>query len=77
MTQSEIGHAFERFYRGPTQIGRSAGTGIGLWISQAFALACNAEIRIESAGRGLGTTASVDVPLRPSSPQEEPGQADD
>lgn len=77
MTAGEITHAFERFYRGPTQIGKSAGTGIGLWISQAFALACNAEVRIESDGCGQGTTTSVIVPIRSSELQEEPGPADE
>jgi two-component system, OmpR family, sensor histidine kinase KdpD len=75
MTQSEINHAFDRFYRGPSQIGRSAGTGIGLWICQAFARVCGAQIKIESSG--AGTSASVILPLHAMTSKEEAEAADD
>jgi len=76
MTQSEIDQAFERFYRGPSQIGKSAGTGIGLWISQAFALVCGAQVKVTSRGSGSGAAISVIVPLRSIAHEEDPGMTD-
>jgi two-component system, OmpR family, sensor histidine kinase KdpD len=80
MSPSEIAHAFERFYRGPSQIGKSTGTGIGLWIAQALAMECGAEVRIESGGSGggsgAGTKVSVVLPLRAVGPEEELGSDD-
>ena len=75
MTPAEIAHAFDRFYRGPSQIGRSAGTGIGLWISQAFAQVCDAQIKIENVGGG--TKVSVLLPLHAPTPDEEAGSPDE
>lgn len=63
MSANELAHAFQRFYRGSSQTGRRAGSGLGLWISQSFAAACRAKIAVESQGPGTGTQVSVTIPL--------------
>lgn len=63
MSTTDLTHAFQRFYRGSSQIGRRAGSGLGLWISQSFAVACRATIAVESHGPGTGTQVSVTIPL--------------
>jgi two-component system, OmpR family, sensor histidine kinase KdpD len=63
MNATELNHAFQRFYRGPSQAGRRAGSGLGLWISQSFAAACRAKIAVESQGPGAGTQVTVTIPL--------------
>ncbi len=63
MNATELTHAFQRFYRGSSQAGRRAGSGLGLWIAQSFAAACRAKITVESQGHGAGTQVTVTIPL--------------
>ena len=63
MNAIELNQAFQRFYRGSSQAGRRAGSGLGLWIAQSFAAACRARIAVESQGHGTGTKVIVTIPL--------------
>lgn len=56
-------HIFERFYRADTARDRdSGGTGIGLAISRAIALAHDGQLTAASAGPGAGATLSLRLP---------------
>jgi heavy metal sensor kinase len=66
MTEEELSHVFERFYRGDTaKEMREEGTGLGLSIAKSIARAHGGQILIDSA-LGLGTTVSVMLPRNPS-----------
>lgn len=57
----QIGHVFERFYRGDVARGRGDGAGLGLSIAQWIADAHSARISLRSEGGG-GTVAEVRFP---------------
>ncbi len=57
----QIGHVFERFYRGDVSRGRGEGAGLGLSIAQWITAAHHARITLRS-GDGRGTVAEVRFP---------------
>jgi signal transduction histidine kinase len=58
-------HIFERFYRADTARDRdSGGTGVGLAISRAIALAHGGQLTVTSEGRGRGTVLTLRLPVR-------------
>jgi signal transduction histidine kinase len=62
----ELGHIFERFYRGdPSRSRRTGGVGLGLAISKAITDSCGGVIEIHSVPR-LGTCVTVKLPLIPA-----------
>ncbi len=62
-------HIFERFYRADTARDRdSGGTGVGLAISRAIALAHGGQLTAASAGPGTGATLSLRLPRAPRLP---------
>jgi two-component system OmpR family sensor kinase len=59
---SDLGHVFERFYRGEkTRAREEGGSGLGLSIVQALARAQGGDVAIQSA-EGAGTTVTVWLP---------------
>jgi two-component system OmpR family sensor kinase len=62
MSQGDIAHAFDRFWRADTGRGRAGGTGLGLSIVRATALAHHGTADITSA-MGHGLTVTVRLPL--------------
>ncbi len=60
MTDEQIAHAFDRFYKGSA----SGGSGLGLTIARNLVVAHGGEIRASSAA-GHGTTITVTLPDRP------------
>ena len=77
MNAIELNQAFQRFYRGSSQAGRRAGSGLGLWIAQSFAAACRARIAVESQGHGAGTQVTVTIPLSQPAGFSGPGAIDE
>jgi len=65
ITENDLPHIFERFYRADTGRHRDAqtGTGVGLSISQAIAVAHGGSLRAESAGVGRGATFTLTLPV--------------
>lgn len=63
LTPEQRQHVFDRFYRvDPSRSRALGGSGIGLAIARALAEAMDGRVGAESAGPGLGSTFSVDLP---------------
>ncbi|MEZ5095290.1 MAG: HAMP domain-containing sensor histidine kinase [Nocardioides sp.] len=62
LTQGDLALVFERFYRVPGARA-GAGTGIGLPIARGIVAAHGGTLTATSAGRGLGATFTVRLPL--------------
>jgi len=63
LTQEQLAHIFERFYRVDKSRSRAlGGSGIGLTIAQSLAQAMGGEIRVESAGLGQGSSFTLTLP---------------
>ena len=63
LTQEQLAHIFERFYRVDKSRSRAfGGSGIGLTIAQSLAQAMRGDIRIESAGLGQGSSCTLTLP---------------
>ncbi len=52
-----------RFFRGPRHAATTSGSGLGLWIANAFISANGGKVEVESAGIDRGTTVSIYLPL--------------
>jgi signal transduction histidine kinase len=59
----DLPHVFERFHRG-TNVGRIAGSGIGLAGTKVIVEQHGGTVDIESA-EGLGTTITLELPIHP------------
>jgi two-component system sensor histidine kinase BaeS len=63
LSQEQLSHIFERFYRVDKSRSRAfGGSGIGLTIAQSLAQAMGGEIRVESAGLGQGSSFALTLP---------------
>ena len=66
MTAEQLGHVFERFYRGDTARDRDhGGSGIGLTISHALIAAHGGTLTASSAGPGHGSEFTIELPRTP------------
>lgn len=65
LTVEERARMFERFYRGSRHQSAVPGSGLGLWIAQAFVVASGGELEAKSDGAGRGTTVTVRLPAPP------------
>src|SRR5487761_1477402 len=73
MSAEHAARAFDRFHRGVTAQGDRSGSGLGLSIVQAIAVAHGGQAAIESAP-GRGTRVSIWLPVRPPAPAQLPGR---
>ena len=62
LTQPEHSRMWERFARGERHIAITSGSGLGLWIANAFIAANSGTMSATSAGAGLGTTVTIALP---------------
>jgi two-component system, OmpR family, sensor histidine kinase SenX3 len=61
--QGELKRIFKRFYRVPTRsLAHVKGTGLGLFIVRAIARKHGGKVFAQSAGEGLGTTVTLELP---------------
>jgi anti-sigma regulatory factor (Ser/Thr protein kinase) len=65
LTVDEKRQVGERFFRGPRHATTTSGSGLGLWIANAFITANGGKVEVESAGAGRGTTVSIHLPVLP------------
>jgi len=84
MSQDQLAHAFERFYRGDSARSRDTrGSGIGLTIAKALVDAHGGSLSASSPGLGNGSTFTVTLPRaarltpRRSAQWEEPAHRED
>src|SRR5215472_9547615 len=52
-----------RFFRGPRHAATTSGSGLGLWIANAFISANGGKVEVESDGIGRGTTVTIHLPM--------------
>jgi two-component system sensor histidine kinase KdpD len=63
LTEEDKARMWERFYRGRRHAATIGGSGLGLWIAQAFVAANGGRISATSDGEDRGTTIIVELPL--------------
>jgi len=63
LTASEHSKMWDRFVRGERHAATTSGSGLGLWIANAFIAANGGKMTAVSEGPGLGTVISVDLPV--------------
>src|SRR5580692_9069353 len=68
-TQEEKRQVSGRLFRGPRHKVTTSGSGLGLWIANAFVTANGGKVEVESDGADRGTTVTIHLPL---SPEAEP-----
>jgi two-component system sensor histidine kinase KdpD len=73
LTEDEKRQVGERFFRGPRHAATTSGSGLGLWIANAFVSANGGTVEVESEGAERGTTVSIHLPLSPHVTQMEVG----
>jgi K+-sensing histidine kinase KdpD len=63
ITPDERSHLGRRSFRSQRHQGTIPGSGLGFWIASIFVAANGGSIDISSQGQGLGTTASITLPV--------------
>ena len=63
LTADEKSQVGDRFFRGPRHAVTTSGSGLGLWIANAFITANGGKVEVESDGADRGTTVSIHLPL--------------
>lgn len=63
LTRKEQSRIWDRFTRGERHIATTSGSGLGLWIANAFIAANDGKMTALSDGPDLGTTVSIELPL--------------
>src|SRR6516165_7574745 len=69
LTAQENAQIYERFFRGQRLASTTSGSGLGLWIAQAFVGANGGKIEAVSAGADRGTTVAIHLPLATNVPE--------
>jgi two-component system sensor histidine kinase KdpD len=65
LTAEEKRQVGGRFFRGPRHKVTTSGSGLGLWIANAFVTANGGKVEVESDGANRGTTVTIHLPLSP------------
>jgi len=63
LTPREKANMWNRFFRGERHLTTSNGSGLGLWIANAFVMANGGTVSAASAGPGQGATISIELPV--------------
>jgi two-component system sensor histidine kinase KdpD len=70
LTTAEKTKIWERFARGERHAATTSGSGLGLWIANAFIAANGGKVSAVSAGPALGTTISIELPVTQAAVQQ-------
>lgn len=62
-TSEERGRLGERFFRGERHLSTIPGSGLGLWIANAFVTASSGELEVTSGGANQGSTVAIRLPV--------------
>jgi len=62
-TQEEREHVGERFFRGQRHLTTIPGSGLGLWIANAFVTASGGELGVSSDGANQGSVVEIRLPI--------------
>jgi len=76
LTAEEKAQLGERFFRGARQAAATSGSGLGLWIANAFVTANGGKIDARSSGIDQGSTVSILLPFATPASQPEVGPDD-
>lgn len=63
LTAAEQPKIWDRFVRGDRHAATTSGSGLGLWIANAFIAANDGKMNAVSEGAGLGTTVAIELPV--------------
>jgi two-component system, OmpR family, sensor histidine kinase KdpD len=63
ITAAEQSQIWQRFARGERHAATTSGSGLGLWIANAFVAANGGTIKAASAGPGEGSTVAIELPV--------------
>ncbi|MGB8575709.1 MAG: ATP-binding protein, partial [Pseudolabrys sp.] len=63
LTSAERSKIWDRFARGERHAATTSGSGLGLWIANAFIAANGGKVSAVSEGPGLGTTVAIELPV--------------
>jgi two-component system sensor histidine kinase KdpD len=77
LTAAEEAQIWDRFVRGPRHAATTSGSGLGLWIANAFIAANGGKIHALSEGPGLGTTISIELLVTQAIVQQIESDADE
>jgi two-component system sensor histidine kinase KdpD len=74
LTAQEQNQLWTRFFRGERHVSTVTGSGVGLWIAQAFVTANGGTLRAASQGEGRGTTIAMYLPAAREDPHAAAGE---
>jgi two-component system sensor histidine kinase KdpD len=77
ITSDEQSHIWERFARGERQAATTSGSGLGLWIANAFIAANGGKINAASGGPGQGSTVAIELPVAQAAVPQLENDSDD
>ncbi len=77
LTAAEQTKIWERFARGERHATTTSGSGLGLWIANAFVAANGGKISAISDGPGLGTAVMIELPVTQSAVPQMEGDSDE
>jgi two-component system sensor histidine kinase KdpD len=63
LTSVEKTKIWDRFARGERHAATTSGSGLGLWIANAFIAANGGKVSAVSEGPGFGTTVAIELPV--------------
>jgi len=77
LTEQEKLKMWDRFSRGERHIGTISGSGLGLWIANAFVTANGGGIEAASDGAGKGTSVTIELPVEHATVTQMESEADE
>ena len=77
MTAAEQTKVWDRFARGERLAATTSGSGLGLWIANAFIAANGGKINAISEGPGRGTAVAIELPVMHTAVPQMEGDADE